>query len=49
MEKSLIVLNILFEMNSVSLFSVLFGMHYLLVLNILFEMNSLINSRDLNN
>ena len=36
----------LFEMNYVSLFSILFGIHYLAVLNILLEINSLINSRD---
>ena len=37
MKNNQIVLNILFVMNSVSLFSILFGMHYLVVLNILFE------------
>ena len=47
MKNSLIVLNILFEMSSVSLFSILYGIHCLVLLNILSEMNSLINSRDL--
>ena len=31
-----------------SLFSILFAIHYLVVLNILLELNSQINSRDLN-
>ena len=35
-KNSLIVLSILFGMNSVSLFGILFGIHYLVVLNILF-------------
>ena len=48
MKNRLIVLNILLGINSVSLFSILFGMHYLVALNIFFEMNSLRNSRDLN-
>ena len=37
MKTSLIVLNILFAMKSVSLFSILFGIHNLVVFNILFE------------
>ena len=48
MKNNLIVLNILFGMNSVSLCSIWFGILDLVVLNILFEINSLINSRDLN-
>ena len=43
-----ILLNILLEMDFVSLCSILFGIHYLVLLNILFEMNSLIFSKDLN-
>ena len=35
-KNGLIVLSILFGMNSVSLFGILFGIHYLVVLNILF-------------
>ena len=48
MKNRLIILHILFGMNSVSVFSILVGMHYLVALNILFEMNSLIDSRNLN-
>ena len=48
MKNNLIALKILFQKTSVSLFSILFGIHYLVVLNILFQMNSLINSKELN-
>ena len=48
MKSSLIALNIVFRMNSVSLCSILFGMYYLIVLRILFEMNLPMNPRDLN-
>ena len=37
MKNSLIILNILFEMDSVSLFSIFLGMHYLVVLLNIFE------------
>ena len=48
MKSSLIALNIVLRMNSVSLCSILFGMYYLIVLRILFEMNLPMNPRDLN-
>ena len=48
MKSSLIALNIVLRMNSVSLYSILFGMYYLIVLRILFEMNLPMNPRDLN-
>ena len=37
-KNNLIILSILFEMDSVSLFSILFGMHYLIVLLNIFEL-----------